>query len=62
MKGSLQSELSQIRGIGPASATALLNEFRSLAGIRNATKEELARIIGPARAAIIQEYFSRKSG
>ncbi len=61
-KGSLQSELSQIRGIGPASATALLNEFRSLAGIRSATKEELARIIGPARAAIIQEYFSRKSG
>lgn len=60
-KGSLQSELSQIRGIGPLSATALLKEFRSVAGIKKASQEDMARIVGPARAKIIRDYFSLPS-
>ncbi len=56
-KGSLKSELSDIKGIGEKTATALLKKFKSVQGIKEATQEELAAEIGTARAGILKAYF-----
>ena len=38
----LRSELDDVPGVGPRRRTALLTTFGSLAGVRRATREELA--------------------
>ncbi len=58
-KDSMQSELSQIKGIGPATAQTLLIKFRSVAGIRKATYEELKETVGPAKARTLKAHFTR---
>ena len=57
-KGSLKSELMDIKGIGEKTITQLLRKFKSVQGIKNAELEELAAETGMARAKIIKEYFS----
>ncbi len=59
-KGSMQSELSQIKGIGPATAQKLLQEFRSVAGIKRAADDELEKTVGKAKTALLKAYFSDK--
>ncbi len=59
-KSSMQSELSQIKGIGPATAQALLLKFRSVAGIRKASYEELKQTVGPAKARTLNAHFTRE--
>lgn len=54
-KGSLQSQLSQIKGIGPQSAQKLLVTFKSVAGIKRATFDQIAEVVGPARAKVLIE-------
>ena len=55
----LRSELDRVPGIGPRRRRALLTRFGSLAGVRRATREELAAIVGPKAAAVIIDYFGR---
>ncbi len=59
-KGSLQSELSEIKGIGPITVRILLQKFRSVAGIKKAGKEALEKVAGPAKAKILLEHFDRE--
>ncbi|MCX6548381.1 MAG: excinuclease ABC subunit UvrC [Geothrix sp.] len=47
-KRTLQTELTQIPGIGPATAKKLLQAFGSATGVRAATDEALTQTIGPA--------------
>ena len=61
-KGSMQSELSQIKGIGPATAQKLLHKFRSVPGVKKASEEELAETIGKAKTDILKKHFSGASG
>lgn len=56
-KGSLKSELADIKGIGEKTVTLLLRKFKSVQGIKSATAEELAAEVGAARAKIIRAYF-----
>ncbi|MFP4064887.1 MAG: excinuclease ABC subunit UvrC [Bacteroidales bacterium] len=56
-KGSLKSQLTGIRGIGPVTIQALLRRFRSVEGIRKAGREELEEVVGPAKATILLNYF-----
>ncbi|MEO7273854.1 MAG: excinuclease ABC subunit UvrC [Vicinamibacterales bacterium] len=42
----LRSELDEIDGIGPRRRKALLTTFGSVAGVRRAAREELARVVG----------------
>ncbi len=56
-KGSLKSELMDIKGIGEKTGTQLLRKFKSVQGIKNATPEELAAEVGMKRAKILKEYF-----
>lgn len=52
-KGTFQTRLTELEGIGSGSAKKLLNHFRSVKKIRAATEEELAAVVGSNRAAII---------
>jgi excinuclease ABC subunit C len=55
----LRSELDVIPGIGPRRRRALLTTFGSLAGVRRATREELAGVIGPKAAGAVIDYFAK---
>jgi len=56
----LRSELDGVPGIGPRRRRTLLTAFGSLAGVRRATREELATHVGAKTAAAVIDYFSRK--
>ena len=58
-KHQLSSELDDIKGIGTKSKEQLIKTFRSLKRIKEATPEELAAAIGPAKARILVEYFKK---
>jgi len=45
-RGRIRSQLDSIAGVGPAKRKALLKRFGSVAGVREASVEELARIPG----------------
>jgi excinuclease ABC subunit C len=55
----LRSELDEIPGIGAGRRRALLRTFGSLAGVRRATREELASVVGAKAAAAVIDYFAR---
>ena len=55
----LRSELDNVPGVGPRRRKALLTRFGSLAGVRRATREELASVVGPKAAGVIIDHFSR---
>lgn len=60
-KAALISEITQIDGIGPKTYELLMKEFRTIQGIRTATKEEISSIIGTAKATVILNYFATLS-
>jgi excinuclease ABC subunit C len=60
-KGTLATELELIEGIGKTSAEKLLNYFRSVKKIREATIEQLQEVVNSKQAAAIRNYFSSKS-
>lgn len=56
-KNTLQTELEQIKGIGPETASLLLKTFKSVKKIKSASLESLANAIGSAKATIVYNYF-----
>ncbi|HTC36216.1 MAG TPA: excinuclease ABC subunit UvrC, partial [Bryobacteraceae bacterium] len=54
----LTSELEQVDGIGAKTITKLLREFGSLERVREASVDELAKVIGPAAARRLREYYN----
>jgi excinuclease ABC subunit C len=60
---TLRTELTELPGIGATRARRLLREFGSLAGVRQASLADLARVVGPrAAAALRARYDSEASG
>ena len=57
-KSQVQSELDNIKGIGPATKTLLLKNFKSVKRIKEASSEEIEKIVGTSKAKIIKEYFT----
>lgn len=55
------SELDAIAGIGEKTKQALLKEFKSVKRIREASVEDVSRIVGKAKGKIIEEYFKKKT-
>ena len=60
-KHALHSELDDIKGIGPKAKEALLNKFKSMKKIKEASREELAEVLGPHKAEFLVKYFTEKS-
>ncbi len=59
-KHALHSELDDIKGIGPKAKDALLSKFKSVKKMKEATLEELAEVLGPHKAEILNTYFRQK--
>jgi excinuclease ABC subunit C len=60
-KRMLNTELDLIKGIGRKRAKELLEAFGSVQGVKFATEEQIAEIVGQKLAAEIAEYFSTDS-
>ncbi|MBR4135407.1 MAG: excinuclease ABC subunit UvrC [Bacteroidales bacterium] len=58
-KTSMTSALDHAPGIGPVLKKRLLKEFRSLSGIKNASVEALAAVIGAKRASDLIAYLAQ---
>lgn len=56
-KGQTVSELDSIKGIGPATKTALIKEFKSVKRIKEASQEALAEIVGKAKGGLVYSHF-----
>ncbi|MFV8473895.1 excinuclease ABC subunit UvrC [Mycoplasma sp. Z407A] len=54
------NDLTKIKGIGPQSEKALLKHFKTYQAIKNASLEELTKVIGASKAKIIIEQYKAK--
>ncbi len=57
-KSQLRSELDTVPGVGPKTKQALLKAFKSVKRIREASEEELSKVIGVSKAKAIYNYFT----
>jgi excinuclease ABC subunit C len=57
-KRDLRSELDAVPGIGLRRRKTLLTAFGSLSGVRRATREELARVVGGKAADAVIAHFA----
>ena len=57
-KRDLQSELDVVPGIGLRRRKTLLTAFGSLSGVRRASREELARVVGAKTADAVIAHFA----
>ncbi len=57
-KRTLQTELDLIKGVGKKKAKELLETFGSVQGVKFASHEQLAEIVGESVANNIMEYFT----
>ncbi|HXL58550.1 MAG TPA: helix-hairpin-helix domain-containing protein, partial [Chitinophagaceae bacterium] len=58
-KGTFKNELEEIKGIGRNTATQLLQAFRSVKNISQASEEELVKVTGKSKAKLVYEYFRK---
>jgi excinuclease ABC subunit C len=56
-KATLQTELEEIDGVGPARAKSLLEKLGSVRAVQNASVEAIAEVIGWAAAKGVWGYF-----
>ncbi|SEF57838.1 Excinuclease ABC subunit C [Xylanibacter ruminicola] len=61
-KRALHSELDDIKGIGPKTRDELLKAFKSVKRLREVPLEQLSEAVGPAKAAIVYNYFHTLNG
>jgi excinuclease ABC subunit C len=59
-KKSIASEMDQISGIGPKTKEQLLTHFKSVKKIKEASSDELTKVIGEAKSKIIIYFFSKE--
>mgnify|MGYP001086224480 FL=1 len=60
-KGQIVSELDDIKGVGEKTKQALLQHFKSVKRIREASIEAIAGITGPSRASLIYNALHPES-
>lgn len=56
-KRTFSTELTEIKGIGENVAQKLLAELGSLDAIKNASEEDLSKVIGTAKAKLVFNYY-----
>lgn len=57
-KGTIKTELSDIKGISDITAQKLLREFGSVKQLKEKTEEEIAAVAGKAKAKLVWDYFN----
>ena len=57
-KSAIVSELSEIKGLGPATQETLLRHFKSVKRVSEASLDALAEVIGPAKARLVRSHFT----
>ena len=60
-KRTLQTELDLIEGVGQKRAKELLEAFGSVQGVKFASEEQLAEIVGQKIAEKVKEYFEQEA-
>ena len=61
-KGQIKSVLDEIKGIGKKTQESLLQHFKSVNKIYDASREELAAVVGPSKAGKVYDFFHHGSG
>lgn len=61
-KNFIKSELENIPGIGTKLIEKLLTQFKSVDAIKTKPEQEIAEVIGKAKAKLVLEYFDKESG
>ncbi len=56
-KGTFVNELEQVKGIGKATIDQLLKKYKSVKNIKMQSVDELAEVIGKAKADLLVTYF-----
>ena len=56
-KGAIQTDLSNINGVGEKTILALLKKFRSIKRLKNATFDELVQLIGRDKAQKVCDHL-----
>jgi excinuclease ABC subunit C len=59
-KGQTTSELTTIKGIGGKTFEKLLQQFKSVKKLKEATEEDIAAIIGASKAKLVTAHFDAK--
>lgn len=60
-QGTFKNELEDIEGIGKSTADTLLKTFKSVKNIKEKQPEDLAAIIGKAKAELVYQYFQKQA-
>ena len=55
----IKSDLDKIKGIGPGTKDILLKKFNSVDEIKNASKNELEKLVGAGKTSILIRYFKK---
>jgi excinuclease ABC subunit C len=58
-KGTLKTELTEIKGISAITSQKLLSHFKSVKKIKEANELELVGVIGKAKGKIVFEYYKK---
>ena len=56
-KGAFISEIEEIPGIGETTFKKLMNTFKTLSGVKKASKSSLENCVGKAKAKVLLDYF-----
>jgi len=59
-KGMLISELDEITGVGEKTKLKLIEHFKSIKKIKNASFKELEKILNSSKAKLVFEYYNTK--
>jgi excinuclease ABC subunit C len=60
-KGTIKTELTEIAGISTKTADKLLTHFKSVKKIKESSVEELAEVIGKAKASVVFNHYHPQS-
>jgi len=61
-KKAIESQLTEIEGIGSSSIQKLLQHFKSLRKVELAKEEEIEELLGKAKAKLVQAWIHKKKG
>lgn len=58
-KGTLKTELTDIKGVSYSTAQKLLSHFKSVKKVKEASLEELVKAVGNAKGELVHNYYNK---